>query len=553
MYFDESKAAVLKKLKTKIKLGLSTSEVSKRYDKYGANELEHKGGVSPIKIFLEQFNSPLVWILVVALVISISLKEELDAIVIGTIIILNAILGFYQEYRAERSIEALQKLASLKAKVIRNGKEKEVDSKNLVPGDIIVLETGDKIPADARLIEVHELKTQEGPLTGESLPVSKSDKVLGKKTVLAERKNMIYAGTVVSAGRAKAVIVETGMSSQIGKIATLIQEAHEQYTPLQKKLRELGKYLTVAVLVVAAVVFGVGLLTGEAASVMLLTAIALAVAAIPEGLPAVITVSLALGVQKMIKRNVLVRKLPSVETLGSVSVICTDKTGTLTHNQMTVTKLWASNMLYEVSGAGYSKEGNFRIGNKVANPEPLYQLLKIGAMCNDAILGEEKINGHKQRELLGDPTEAALLVSAEKAGFSRDELTKRSPRVNEIPFTSERKLMTTIHKVAALKRNKRLLSFSKGAPDVVIDKCDRILINGKIQRITKEWKKQILKQNEDYAKQALRVLGFAYNDNFVNKTQSEDNMIFVGLQAMMDPPRQEVKDSINSVKVLELK
>lgn len=549
MYFDQDLKQVYKKLNSSDK-GLSSGEARKRLAKYGPNELKQEKGISPIKIFLEQFNSPLVWILIGALIISIIMKEEIDAIVIAIIIILNAVLGFVQEYRAEKSIEALQKMSSLQAKVIRNGKETKIDSKNLVPGDIIILETGDKVPADSRLIEVHSLKTQEGPLTGESQPVTKHLDVLKKDTPLADQENMLFSGTVISEGRGKAIVTNTGMKTEIGKIATMIQEAHEKYTPLQKKLRQLGIYLTIAVIIIAVVVFLAGLFSGQAVTVMLLTAIALAVAAIPEGLPAVITVSLALGVKKMIKRNVLVRKLPSVETLGSVNVICTDKTGTLTHNQMTVVKIWANNNYYDITGSGYSKNGTFVINNKLTNAEPLQALLKAGALCNDAKLGEESESKNGERELIGDPTEAALIVSAEKAGFTSEALNRQYTRVDEIPFTSDRKMMTTIHKDQgkgknkALVKNKGLISYTKGAPDIVIEKCNRILINGKVYRLTKDQKKELIKINEGYAEKALRVLACAYNDMFTGKANTEKNMVFVGLQAMIDPPREEVKDSI---------
>jgi P-type Ca2+ transporter type 2C len=544
------------------KKGLSSTEASNRLGRYGLNEIEKGHHISPYKIFLEQFASPLVWILLVALIISAVLGEIENVIVIGIIVVLNSILGFIQEYRAEKSIEALQKMASLKAKVIRDGKEILVDSKYLVPGDIIVLETGDKVPADCRLIEVHDFKTQEGPLTGESLPIRKIIQTLPKDTPLAEQKNMVFASTVVSLGRSIALVTKTGMNTQIGKIATLISQAHQKYTPLQLKLRELGKYITIAVIIVAIIVFLAGILTGTAASIMFLTAIALAVAAIPEGLPAVITVSLALGVQKMIKRNVLVRKLPSVETLGSVNVICTDKTGTLTHNQMTVTKIWDSNTLYNVTGSGYSSHGAFTVGKKLVKPDSLNRILMIGMLCNDAKLSnvEDKDNksdkdsqnkdnkdnsvennlNNLERSLIGDPTEAALLVCAEKAGLSLEKLQTQFKRVDEIGFTSERKMMTTIH--SAPKETK--IALTKGAVDVILTQCNRILINGKVQRLDKKSKQDILAKNEELAGLALRVLGFAYNKTFTSKQNAEKDMVFVGLQAMIDPPREEVKDSI---------
>ena len=358
---------------------------------------------------------------------------------------------------------------------------------------------------------MHELQTQEGPLTGESQPVSKIVEVLKEGTALADRTNMVYSSTIISEGRGRAIVTATAMNTQVGKIATMIQEAHETLTPLQKKLRDLGKYLTIAVVLVAIVVFLAGVLTGKDATVMFLTAIALAVAAIPEGLPAVITISLALGVQRMVKKNALVRKLPSVETLGSVNVICTDKTGTLTHNQMTVTRIWANNSVYNVTGSGYEAKGTFVLDKKMANPELLHQMLKVGALCNDAELSGK----NSKREVFGDPTEAALIVSAEKAGFTKKELNKKEPRVDEIPFNSKRKMMTTIHK----NKNGKI-SYTKGAPDIMIHFCDKILINGKVQRLTRDKKKEILKENEKFAKQALRVLGLAYNDKFQKKNHN---------------------------------
>ncbi|MAF13578.1 MAG: hypothetical protein CMI53_01660 [Parcubacteria group bacterium] len=516
--------------------GISNEEATTRLHKYGLNELKEEKKIHPLQILLEQFKSPLIWLLVVALIISIFMGEEVDAIVIGIIIVANAILGFAQEFRAEKAIEALKKMASLKAKVMRGGKEVSVDAIKLVPGDVVILETGDKIPADARMFEIHELRTQEAALTGESSPVKKELDVLPEKTMVADRKNMVYSGTIVSQGRGTAVISSTGMQTEFGKIAKLIEEAKEKQTPLQKKLQTLGKYLTIAVVVIAVIVFLAGIIAGKPASLMFLTAIALAVAAIPEGLPAVVTIALAIGVQRMIKRNALIRKLPSVETLGVVNVICTDKTGTLTHNQMTVTDIWANDKVYKVTGAGYKKEGTFVLDNKLVDAEPLETILKCGSLCNDARLSEKK----KKIEVFGDPTEAALVVSAAKANFTNLSLNKQYPRVDEIPFSSVRKMMTTIHKNKGKK-----VSFTKGAPDVVIKLCDRILINGKLERLTLQKKKEILKQNETFAKQALRVLGFAYND----KTGSPENgMVFVGLQAMIDPPREEVKDSIARCK-----
>lgn len=516
---DES----LSLLKTTTK-GLSSHQAEQRLHKYGLNEIETHKGTPIIKLIINQFNSPLIWILLAALIISAYLGEYVDSVVIAIIIIINSILGFTQEYRAEKAIDALRKLASPQTKVIRNEKIQKIASKYLVPGDIIILETGDKLSADARLIESYNLETQEASLTGESTPVRKIIEKIKAKTLLADRKNMVYSSTIISKGRGKGVVVNTGMRTQVGKIAKLIKESHEQETPLQKKLGTLGKYLTYIVLIVAIITFLAGIFTGKSSSVMFLTAVALAVAAIPEGLPAVITISLAIGVQRMIKKNALIRKLPSVETLGSVNVICTDKTGTLTHNQMTVRKLYANNKVYSITGSGYQAKGSFLHNKKSANLEELKTLLTCGYLCNDAKFDSK-------RNVIGDPTEAALLVSAEKAGIK--PITKRT---DEIPFSSKRKMMTTLHQD---------ISFTKGAPDIILDMCTKILVSGKVQRLDRATKKKILEQNESFAKEALRVLGFAYNKK-ITKDNAETDMIFIGLQAMIDPPRKEVKDSIKT-------
>ncbi len=518
----------LSHLKTSEK-GLSPEEAEQRLHHYGYNELKEQKEIRAWKILLSQFSSPLIWILIVAAGVALVIHERVDALIIGVIILINTLLGFSQEYKAEKAIEALRQIASLKARVIRNGKDLEIDSKLVVPGDILHLHTGDKLSADARLLESHSLQTQEGVLTGESQPVSKNVNTLAEKCPLAERKNMVYSSTIVTNGRGKAVVTATGMRTEVGKIAKLIQETEQQVTPLQEKLKGLGKMMSIAVIVIALLVFAAGLASGEPLSVMFLTAIALAVAAIPEGLPTVITISLAVGVQAMAAKNALVRRLPSVETLGSVDVICTDKTGTLTHNQMTVTALLMDGNVYEITGSGYEVKGSFLHDKETVDAKRLFPLLKIGALCNDALFTE-------QREVIGDPTEAALLVAAEKAGLKRSILEEKQPRTGELPFSSERKMMTTFH------GNR---SYTKGAPDVVLAHCNRIFTNGKVQRLERNARKEILQQNEMFAAQALRVLGFAYNKDR-NGEEAEEEMIFVGLQAMIDPPRQEVKNAIRT-------
>ncbi len=537
-YHNLSENEVLKQLNS-YEHGLSSVQAEQRLHQYGFNEIKEEARGHPLKLLLSQFYSPLIGLLLIAVVISLFVGEKVDAIVIGIIIVLNAVLGFTQEYRAEKAIAALQKLAFPKAIVLRDGQQQQLDSKYVVPGDIILLETGDWIPADSRLLEVHSLHTQEGPLTGESQPVAKTTRILASKIPLADRKNMVYSSTIISNGRGRAVITATGMQTEIGKIATLIQEKEQKTTPLQKKLHELGKYVTIAIIIIAAIIFVAGIFTGQQAALMFLTAIALAVAAIPEGLPAVITISLAVGVQRMVKRNALVRKLPSVETLGSVTIICTDKTGTLTHNQMTVTQLWANQTKYEVSGLGYEASGEFSVRGKIVTPHSLQHVLTIGALCNNAQLQ----GTGDQAKVIGDPTEAALLISAAKAGMQREKLEQEHIRVEEIPFSSERKMMTTVH-----KQDNKKISYTKGAPDVILERCNRILINGRVQRLDHLQKKVIQQQNEAFANDALRVLGFAYKDKFSSLKETEQKMIFAGLQAMIDPPREEVKQSLKICK-----
>lgn len=538
---------VLKELNSS-RNGLSDQQAKEAFERYGPNELTEGHKISPLEIFVNQFKSFVVGILIAVFFISLGLgyiegdimKEFPEAMAVLVIIILNAVLGFIQEFKAEKAIEALKKMASPKAHVIRGGKQVEVDSRELVPGDIIVLATGDKIPADARLIELSNLETLEAALTGESVPVEKELSEMKEGTPVANRKNMVYSSTIVTKGHGIAIATGTGMTTEFGKIAKMIQEAPEELTPLQKKLKDLGKFVGIMSLVICAIIFVVSLFkSGWATSAIgesLQQAIALAVAAIPEGLAAVVTIALALGVQRMVKRHALIRRLPSVETLGSTTVICTDKTGTLTHNEMTVKKVYANGAVVEVSGAGYSREGKFS-----SDPSKFELLLRIGLLNNDAKLAEDKV--------MGDPTEGCLIVSAEKGGLDPEAEAKAYPRVDEIPFDSERKLMTTIHKTKAGK-----LAFTKGAPDNILKICDRILINDKVTTLTPAMKKKILTQNDSFSKEALRVLGFAYKEvKGESKKEIESKMVFVGLQAMIDPPRAEVKDAIAKCKTAGIK
>ncbi|MBN1503223.1 calcium-translocating P-type ATPase, PMCA-type [Candidatus Woesearchaeota archaeon] len=533
--------------------GLSTTEAKRRLEIHGYNELEEKKKISKIALFLSQFKDPLVLVLIGAAFISViigyiqyfkhggDLVEHLvEAGVIGIILLVNAVLGFVQEYNAEKAIEALKKMASLKANVIRDGEQKIIDARELVPGDIIILTEGEKIPADSRLIEVISLQTQEAALTGESLPVKKETIAYRKELEIGDRKNMVFSGTVITSGKGKAIVVKTGMQTEIGRIATLLQESEKELTPLQRKLEQLGKFLGVLTLIICFIVFGTGLLRGANIVDMFIYAVGLAVAAIPEGLPAVVTISLSLGVKKMIKRNVLIRKLPSVETLGCTTVICSDKTGTLTHNEMTVKKIFVDDETLEVEGSGYNPQGSFS-----KHTEDLELLLQIGVLNNDAKLEESD----EENKIIGDPTEGALLVSGAKAGLEKQILDNKHKRIDEIPFDSKRKMMTTVHHIEAKK-----YAYVKGAPDILLEKCSRYILHGNVKKLTSPLRKKILKINDDFASNALRVLGFAYKEiRDKKKDDWEKNLIFVGLQGMIDPPRNEVKEAIQKCKSAGIK
>jgi Ca2+-transporting ATPase len=516
-YYSKTVDEVLTELNTSGE-GLTSEEAELRRSKYGENKLPEKKRKTRIKLFLEQFKNYLIFILLVAAVIEIFLNKYTESAAIFIVLLINAVLGYTQEYKAQTSIEALRKIAAPKAKVLRDSVHTQIETANLVPGDIIFLETGDKVSADARLIDAANLQAQESSLTGESVPVEKTPDSLAPNLQIGERKNMLFSSTIIVNGRGTAVVTATGANTEIGRIAELIQ-AEEESTPLEKKLEQLSTHIGYIVAFVSAIVFIAGFLRGEEIFKLFLTTVSLAVAAIPEGLPIVVTVTSALGIQRMAKKNALIRKLPSVETLGSTTVICTDKTGTLTSNEMTVKKLYANREIIEVSGDGYSTEGGFG-----KDPEDFILLLKAGALCNDASIKEKPF---------GDPTEIALLVSAAKAGLVKEELEKESPRKGEIPFISERKYMVTLHGNTA---------YAKGAIDAILNLCDRVLINEKEIKLTEKERDEILNANEMLAGEALRVLGFAYKP-FTGE-YSEKEFIFLGLQGMIDPPRREVRENI---------
>jgi Ca2+-transporting ATPase len=512
-------------------LGLPESEAALRLQKFGTNQLKEKKSRGPLSIFLEQFEDFIIWVLIVAALVSGVLREWIDAAAIVAIVFLNAILGFIQGYRAERALAALKKLASPTSKVIRAGQHLVIPSSHIVPGDLIELEAGDNIPADARLVyATANFSTAEASLTGESVPVAKTIlKLEEKEPPLAERANMVYAGTAVASGKARALVAETGMRTELGRIAGMIQEIESATTPLQKKLEEFGKRIVYVCLVLVAVVFLLQAWRSGDLLETFITAVSLAVAAIPEGLPAVVTIALALGVQRMVKRHALIRKLPSVETLGSATVICSDKTGTLTKNEMTVQAVYAGKKLFKVSGVGYEPQGEYWLEGKAVqlhdHPE-LGKALRCGVLCNGAELAGNKI--------IGDPTEGAILTAAAKLGLRKDKLEAEYSFVEEIPFDSERKKMTIIR-----RQGGKYFAFVKGAPDVLLDNCTEID------------KAAVLKMNSLLASQALRVLAVAYKilDEAPQKYEAESiekDLSFLGLIGMIDPPREEVKAAIKN-------
>ncbi|MDI6805331.1 MAG: cation-translocating P-type ATPase [Candidatus Bathyarchaeia archaeon] len=533
----------LKALNTK-ENGLSQEEVQKRLQEYGPNELKREKRKSPIMLFLEQFADILIIILLIATGLSILLGEVYDAIIIFAIVIASAALGFVEEYRSEKALEALKRMTAPTALVLRDGKEVKVQASEIVPGDIILLYTGDKIPADGRLIEAINLKIDEAPLTGESTPVNKDINPLPETTGLPDRANMVFTGTAIVYGRGKAAVTATGMNTEFGKIAKMVQVTEEEETPLEKRMASVGKWLGILCVAVCLLVATVGILVkGGDILHMIMWGVSLAVAAVPEALPAIVTGALAVGVYRMAKVNSIIRKLPAVETLGCTSVICSDKTGTMTKGEMTVQRIYVNDKLIKVSGVGYEPEGEFFIEDKkidLAKEEELVPLLKIATLCNDAKL--EKTGD--RWTIKGDPTEGALIVAAAKAGLWKEELEKETPRIGEVPFSSERKRMTTIH----LSSGKRKIAFMKGAPEIILARCTKILKDGKVRKITEDDKTRILGINEAMAKQALRNLGFALKELPESTAKFdetiENDLTFVGIMGMIDPPREEVKDAI---------
>jgi Ca2+-transporting ATPase len=557
IWHQKAIASVVEELQTSFQ-GISSKEAQKRFEQYGSNELTEKKKKTPFMMFLDQFRDFMIIVLIAAAVISGFIGDTIDTIAIVIIIVLNAVIGFIQEYRAEKAMSALKRMAAPTATAIRNGFPENIPASHIVPGDVVVLEAGKIVPADMRFLEAAQLKVEEAALTGESVPVEKQIQALHDEHLpIGDRKNMAYKGTFVTYGRGMGIVVATGMNTELGRIATMLQEGEEVKTPLQKRLAAFGRKLAIAVLVICAVVFGIGIMRGEPLMLMLLTAISLAVAAIPEALPAVVTISLALGAKKLVKQNALIRKLPAVETLGSVTYICSDKTGTLTLNKMTVEEIWADGKMikdYELRSKGE------KTASLILTPYPI--MMMALALSNDA-------QADALGNAIGDPTEIALYNIAKNNGFDKKELEENLPRTGEIPFDSERKCMTTIHKIVKSEKlkvkseeteklltlNSQLLtfefiSFTKGAIDVLIEKSDNILTSEGLKPIDAQ---EIIRINERMAADGLRVLCIAMRswnnlpDNMLPESV-ETGLTILGLVGMMDPPREEVKEAVSMCK-----
>lgn len=537
-WFNKSIEEVKEELKVGTQ-GLSDEQVKEKREIYGLNELQVKKKKSLIVKFLEQFKDFMIIILIIAAVISGAVgyyqgEGITDSIIILIVVIVNAIIGVAQESKAEKSLEALQKLSSHVTKVIRNGKVAVIPSKELVPGDIVILDTGDYVPADLRIIESANLKAQEASLTGESVPVDKNTNVINDEKIgLGDRTNMLFSSSLITYGRGRGIVVATGMNTEVGKIAGMINEVEETETPLQQKLNKLGKTLGIVAIVICVIIFIIGLLYGKEPIEMFMTAVSLAVAAIPEGLAAVSTIVLAIGVQRMVKKHAIVKKLPAVETLGSTTVICSDKTGTLTQNKMTVKKVFYNNKLVDLDDIDIDNLG-----------DELEKLTYISMFCNDTKVLDGK--------LTGDPTETALIDMGFKLDFQPPILEKYE-RVKELPFDSDRKLMTTVH----LFPNKYMV-YTKGGVDELLSRCNSYVINGNVNTDIDEYKKEIAKQNEEMAKNALRVLAMAYKELDHEPTDEEmktieSDLTYVGMVGMIDPPREEVKDAVEKCKTAGIK
>ncbi|MDZ7262649.1 MAG: HAD-IC family P-type ATPase, partial [candidate division KSB1 bacterium] len=531
------------------KEGLNKDEARQRLETRGPNILKVEGKVNPIGLFIQQLRNPLIFLLGAAAILSLLVGHQIDAIVIAGVILLNSLLAFFQEWRAEGALNALREMSAPHAHVLRDHKKITIDASKVVPGDILVIETGDRIAADARVLSGDNLQVDESALTGESQPVSKEPDPLDENTPLADRKNMVWMSTNVTGGRGRAVVINTGMETEIGRIATEVRTTGRESTPLQKRMHKLGIILGVTGITLAAMVFGLGKLRGYETIEMLMFSVAVAVSAIPEGLPAVISVTLALGVRRMAQRNAIIRRMTAVETLGSTTVICSDKTGTITKNQMTVRQIWADGQIFEVSGKGYEPKGEILSpgGRRISELSPtVRQLLLLGVLCNNAKLTEEEGNWKVE----GNPSEGALLSVAMKAGLETDRIQSEKERIAEIPFSSETKYMATLH--PDVDGQERIV-YVKGAPERIMEFCSQVLMDGKPVELDEKLRREITAINDQLASQALRVMAGAYRKLEKNKTKLENadvegNLILIGFWGMIDPPREESIQAVSDAK-----
>jgi Ca2+-transporting ATPase len=541
--YQERLADLIERLGVDPQHGFTAAQVAQLLEQYGPNALSEKKKQTMLQKLIAQFKDVMVLILIAASVVSAFLGEYIDASVIIAIVVINAILGVIQEGRAEKAIEALKKMTSPQARVLRDSQLRMVAAAELVPGDIVLLEAGDIVPADLRLLECQSLKAEEASLTGESVPVEKNATVmLPEKTALGDRDNMVFMSTPVTYGKGRGVVVGTGSATEIGRIADKLQAITDEVTPLQRNLNQLGKWLGIICLSVSAIVFLQGVLMGGNVLDMFMTAVSLAVAAIPEGLPAVVTIVLALGMKRMAEHHAIVKKLLAVETLGCVDVICSDKTGTLTQNEMTVTRLYAADQLIDITGTGYSPVGELvghEDGQKGTISQEIRRLLEIGMLCNDATM---IVKDDGSAGIIGDPTEGAMVVAAAKAGFVRTDLNALYPKVGDLPFDSERKMMSTFHNGFP---EGQLVSLTKGAPDIILNRCTAIMTNEGVEPLNEILRQEVMEINNEMAQSALRVLAFAYRvHEGKDQDKAETGMVFVGLMGMIDPARPEARDAI---------
>jgi len=571
-WYQSTLTEAMQQLNTEAVTGLSNAEAAARLDKYGPNELVDRGVKNPWLILWEQLSDTMVIILIVAAAISLFLGDYKDAIAIMVIVVLNAALGFRQEYKAEQAMAALKRLAVPTVKVRREGRVREMSARELVPGDVVLLETGNLIPADGRVLESINLRVEEAALTGESEPTEKdAEAVFETEQPLGDRRNMVYMGTIVTYGHGTAVITETGMETELGHIATMIQTVKQEPTPLQRRLDQLGRTLAMIALTIVALIFGLGLLRGEEIRIMFLTAVSLAVAAVPEGLPAVVTIALALGAQRMLKRQALIRKLPAVETLGSITVICSDKTGTLTKNQMTVTVLDVAGQRIDLApradGSGLELVSQTDEAEPSAQQPTLDILLAGGALCNDAILeiDDEQAGSY---HTVGDPTEGALVLAAAQMGLLKGALDQAFPRVAEVPFDSTRKRMTTVHRLPtdetdmspmlqavwsrrSIESPPAYMAFTKGAANSLLDLSEQIWVHGATEPLNDKWRQRIMAAHDELAQNGMRILGVALRPLEAAPAKAdmetlEQKLIFVGMVGMIDPPRPEVQAAVQT-------